>query len=143
MTGLHATFGIENEDKWEAGSSLSENCSIITDSDMSVSSAPMEVSRINMDSVSTQNSEMEVRYPCEMNSLSEDCSTSRVCYPGDNITLHRNRSLGSGDRGKRKRWRGRDECLGVASEDFTGSCCKDGLGSTALLGCTNMVKLHY
>lgn len=133
MTGLHVTFGIEKEDKWEPGSSLSENCSIITDSDMSVSSVPMEGSQINIDSVSTQNCEMEVRYPCETNSLSEDCSTSRVCHPGHN---------GSGDRGKRKRWRGRDECAEVPFEDFIGSCCKDGLGSTALLGCTNMVKLH-
>lgn len=141
MTGLHVTCGIEKADKSEPGSSLSENCSIITDSDMSVNSVPIEGFQINIDSVSTQNTEMEVRYPCETNSLSEDCSTSRVCHPGDNRTLQRNRIPGTGDRGRRKRWRGRDECLEVSFEDFTGSC-KDGLGSTTLLGCTNMVKLH-
>ncbi|XP_057768950.1 uncharacterized protein LOC130988978 [Salvia miltiorrhiza] len=138
-SGLHVASEMETADKWEAGSSLSENCSIVTDSDMSVSSAQMEGSQTKIDPVSTQNSDMDVRYPCEANSLSEDCSTSRVCQPEDNRAFQRNRSIGTVDRGKRKRWRGRDENFEVSSEVFAGSCCKDGLGATALLGCTNMV----
>ncbi|KAH6760293.1 Ran-binding protein in the microtubule-organising centre protein [Perilla frutescens var. frutescens] len=137
-SGLKAASGTENADKWEVGSSLSENCSIVTDSDTSVSSGHMEGSQTKMDPVSTQISDMEVRYPCETNSPSEDCSTSRVRQPEDNRAAQRNRSPGTGERGKRKRWRGRDENLEVASEILPGSCSKDGLGAFSLLGCTNM-----
>lgn len=129
-------------DKWEAGSSLSENCSIVTDSDMSVSSAQMEGSQIKMDPVTTQNSDIDVRYPGEANSLTEDCSTSRLRQHEDNRAFPRNKSIGNAERGKRKRWRGRDENLEIASEVFTGSCCKDVLGATALIGCTNIVRSH-
>lgn len=140
MTGLHVASGTTNADKWEAGSSLSESFSIVTDSDISVGSAHMEGSQTKMDPVNTQNSDMEVRYPCETNSPSEDCSTSRILQAEDNRAVQRNRSPGTGERGKRKRWRGRDENLEVSSEVLTGSCCRDDLGATALLGCTNMVR---
>ncbi|XP_047948515.1 uncharacterized protein LOC125194376 isoform X1 [Salvia hispanica] len=134
---LHVATEMETADKWEAGSSLSE-CSIITDS-KSVSSAQMEGSHTKNDPVSSQYSDMDVRYPCEPNSLSEDCSTTRVRQLEDNRAFQRNRSTGTVDRGKRKRWRGRDETFEVASEAFTGSCCKYGVGgATALPGCTNL-----
>ena len=140
-TGLHVATEMETADKWEAGSSLSE-CSIITDS-KSVSSAQMEGSHTKNDPVSSQYSDMDVRYPCEPNSLSEDCSTTRVRQLEDNRAFQRNRSTGTVDRGKRKRWRGRDETFEVASEAFTGSCCKYGVGgATALPGCTNLVRSH-
>ncbi|KAL1564132.1 hypothetical protein AAHA92_06524 [Salvia divinorum] len=137
-SGLHVASEMETADKMEAGSSISE-CSIITDSDKSVSSAQMEGSQTKLDPVSAQYSDMDVRYPCEANSLSEDCSTTRVRQLEDSRAFQRTRSIGTVDRGKRKRWRGRDETFEVASETFTGSCCKDGVGgATALLGCTNL-----
>lgn len=139
MTELHVASGMANVDKWDPGSSLSENYSIGTESDMSVSSAHMEGSQSKIDLVSTQNSDMEVRYPFETTSLSEDCSTSRIRQSEDNKAVQRNRSPGTGERGKRKRWRGRNENLEIASEGLTGSA-KHELGATDILGCTNVVR---
>ncbi|KAL8473154.1 hypothetical protein ACS0TY_030113 [Phlomoides rotata] len=123
-SGLHVESGMENVDKWDSGSSLSENCSIGTGSDMSVSSLHMQCS------------DMEVRYPSDTTSLSEDCSTSRMHQPQDKKAVQRNRSPGTGERVKRKRWSGRNETLAIASEVLSGRC--EELGATALIGCKSM-----
>ncbi|KAL0343666.1 UNVERIFIED_CONTAM: hypothetical protein Sangu_1254000 [Sesamum angustifolium] len=124
-TGSQATSEVAIVDQSDPGSTLSENCSIGSDSDMSVSNAHTEGSQSKMDLVSTQNADMEVRYPCDTTSLNKDCSTSRTRRPEDKKVSQRNRSPGTGERGKRKRWRGRNENLEIVSEALTGSCKHD------------------
>ncbi|KAL0382182.1 UNVERIFIED_CONTAM: hypothetical protein Scaly_0505500 [Sesamum calycinum] len=124
-TGSQVTSEVAIVDQSDPGSTLSENCSIGSDSDMSVSSAHTEGSQSKMDLVSTQNADMEVRYPCDTTSLNKDCSTSRTRRPEDKKVSQRNRSPGTGERGKRKRWRGRNENLEIVSEALTGSCKHD------------------
>lgn len=138
MAGLHVESGMENVYKWDPGSSLSENFSIGTDSGMSVSSLYMQGSDRKTDLMSTQNSDMEVRYPSDTTSISDDCSTSRTHQPQDKKAVQRNRSPGTGERGKRKRWSGRNETLAIASEILSGRC-EQQLGATALIDCTSMV----
>ncbi|KAK4393310.1 hypothetical protein Sango_1801800 [Sesamum angolense] len=114
--GSQVTSEVAIADQSDPGSTLSETCSIGSDSDMSVSSAHTEGSQSKMDLVSTQNADMEVRYPCDTTSLNKDCSTSRTRRPEDKKVNQRNRSPGTGERGKRKRWRGRNENLEIDSK---------------------------
>ncbi|KAK4416210.1 hypothetical protein Salat_2446500 [Sesamum alatum] len=142
-TGLQVTSEVAIVDQSEPGSSLSENCSIGSDSDMSVSSAHTEGSQSKMDLVSTQNADMEVRYPCDTTSLNKDCSTSRTRQPEDKKVVQRNRSPGTGERGKRKRWRGRNEDPEIVSEALTGSCKHDDFKkSTMMYNASNRVDKY-
>ncbi|KAK6128922.1 hypothetical protein DH2020_037326 [Rehmannia glutinosa] len=134
--GLHITSGMSNVDQLDPGSTLSENCSTGSDSDMSVGSAQMEGSQSKTELLSTQNADIEVRYPCETTSFNEDCSTSRTRQPEDGKVVQRNRSRGTGERGKRKRWMERNEDLETVSEVLS-ERCKHELSATNLLGCTN------
>ncbi|XP_051127068.1 uncharacterized protein LOC127248655 [Andrographis paniculata] len=134
--GTLITSGMEIGDPSDPGSSLSENCLVGSDSDMSaVSSSNIEGSQGKVLLASAPNPDMEVRYPSETTSLKEDCSTSRSQEPEDSKAVQRNRSPGTGERGKRKRWRGRNENLEIVSEVLRGSS-KHEL-SAATIGCTN------
>ncbi|EYU44384.1 hypothetical protein ABFS82_08G048400 [Erythranthe guttata] len=112
--GLHVTSGKAVVDQLNPGSNLSENCSIGSDSDMSLSSVHIGGSQSKLDLTSTQIADMEVRYPHESISSNEDCSTSKTRHPQGNKPVQRNRS--PMERGKRKRWRGRNENLEIVSE---------------------------
>ncbi|KAK6128984.1 hypothetical protein DH2020_037272 [Rehmannia glutinosa] len=133
---LHITSGMSNVDQLDPGSTLSENCSTGSDSDMSVGSAHMEGSQSKTELLSTHNADIEVRYPCETTSFNENCSTSRTRQPEDGKVVQRNRSRGTGERGKRKRWMERNEDLETVSEVLS-ERCKHELSATNLLGCTN------
>ncbi|KAL0450330.1 UNVERIFIED_CONTAM: hypothetical protein Slati_1589400 [Sesamum latifolium] len=61
-TGSQVTSEVAIVDQSDPGSTLSENCSIGSDSDMSVSSAHTQGSQSKMDVVSTQNADMEVEF---------------------------------------------------------------------------------
>lgn len=132
-TGSQVTAEVAIVDQSDPGSTLSENCSIGSDSDMSVSSAHTEGSQSKMDLVSTQNADMEVRYPCDTTNLNKDCSTSRTRRPEDRKVIQRNRSPGPGERGKRKRWRGRNENIEIVSEALTGSCKHDDFKKSSMM----------
>ncbi|KAK6116249.1 hypothetical protein DH2020_050045 [Rehmannia glutinosa] len=135
-SGLHITSGMSNVDQLDPGSTLSENCSTGSDSDMSVGSAHMEGSQSKTELLSTHNADIEVRYPCETTSFNENCSTSRTRQPEDGKVVQRNRCRGTGERGKRKRWMERNEDLETVSEVLS-ERCKHELSATNLLGCTN------
>ncbi|KAL3813608.1 hypothetical protein ACJIZ3_014876 [Penstemon smallii] len=136
-TGLQVTSGSLNVDQLNPGSCLSENCSIGSNSDMSITSGHMEGSlQSKVDVMSTQHAEVEMRYPCDITSPNEDCSTSGTRQPEEKKVAQRRRS-GTGERGKRKRWRGRKEDLEFISEAFTGSVQHE-LSPTKVLGGTNI-----
>ncbi|KAD6795890.1 hypothetical protein R6Q59_021765 [Mikania micrantha] len=60
--------------------------------------------------VSIQNPEAEERYPCGSTvSSHEDCSTSAMYQHKASKVLQRNKSRETGERNKRKRWKGRHE----------------------------------
>ncbi|CAA0840943.1 Unknown protein [Striga hermonthica] len=121
--GSLVTSGTENNTgRVEPLSSLSENCPIGTDTDMSTDNVHADSSQSNMEVLTTQHGDMEVRYPCETTRLKEDCSTSRTHQPEDSKVVLGNRSRVAGERGKRKRWRGRDEDLEFGSECLSESC---------------------
>ncbi|XP_071723151.1 uncharacterized protein [Rutidosis leptorrhynchoides] len=73
----------------------------------------------NADVTSTQGTDV-VRYACESTENHEDCSTSWSHWRVDPSILQRNRSHGSGERNKRKRWRGRDDDRGTPDHSFPG-----------------------
>ncbi|CAL0330761.1 unnamed protein product [Lupinus luteus] len=61
----------------------------------------------NADVTSMRGIDVEVRYTSETTSSHEDCSTSGSQQIGNPSVLQRRRLLGTGERSKRKRWRGR------------------------------------
>ncbi|KAL3646266.1 hypothetical protein CASFOL_011446 [Castilleja foliolosa] len=121
-SGSHVTSGMAYVDPLDPVSCLSENRSIGCDSDLSVGSANVEGSRSKTELLSIQPVDMNVRYPCESTSCNDDCSTSKTRQPEDSKAEQGNRSRGNGERGKRKRWRGRDENLEIVSEALSESC---------------------
>ncbi|GER30870.1 unnamed protein product [Striga asiatica] len=122
--GSLVTSGTENTGRLDPLSSLSENFPIGTDTDMSTptDNVHADSSQSKMEVLTTQHVDMEVRYPCETTSLKEDCSTSRTHQPEDSKVVLGNRCRVAGERGKRKRWRGRDEDLEFGSEGLSESC---------------------
>lgn len=138
ITGLRAASITPVADQLDPGSGLSENCSVGSDVDMSLSSVYIEASQGKLDPTRGQTADMEVRYPHETSS-NEDCSTSRNLQPEGNKVGQRNRRLGTRERGKRKRWRGRNENLEIVPEPPTGSY-KYELTDTDLHGRMNIVR---
>ncbi|KAE9607777.1 hypothetical protein Lalb_Chr09g0333751 [Lupinus albus] len=61
----------------------------------------------NADLTSMRGIDVEIRYASETTSSHEDCSTSVSQQLGNPSVLQRRRLLGTGERSKRKRWRGR------------------------------------
>lgn len=74
--------------------------------------APMDTSdEISADGVSMQRTDVEVRYGNEPTNHHDDCSTSATRQPDKSRSLQRNRSYGTRERTRRKRWRGRHDTL--------------------------------
>lgn len=119
---------MELGDQLGPGSSLSENCIVGSDSEMSVSSGNMESSQGKIVLAPPHNADAEVRYPSDTTILNEDCSTSRTQQLDDSKAVQR--------KSKRKRWRGRNDSLEMVSEVLRG-CSNHELSSTASVGCPN------
>lgn len=74
--------------------------------------APMDTSDgISAEGVSMQRTDVEVRYGNEPTNHHDDCSTSATRQPDKSRSLQRNRSYGTRERTRRKRWRGRHDTL--------------------------------
>lgn len=85
-------------------------------------------------SVSSQNTDINERYPTETTGNHRDCSTSQI----ENLkVLQRIKSHGIGERNKRKRWRGRHEEIEMMSEIFSASD-KQEVAATALVTSINI-----
>ncbi|CAK9166479.1 unnamed protein product [Ilex paraguariensis] len=134
-------------DQSEPGCCLSRNCSTEgeygaskhSDGETSVNNAQLVSSpETNADVVSMQNTDLKERYPCETTSNHEDCSTSGTHHPDNLKVLQRSRNHGTGERNKRKRWRGRQEKLEFLSEVFSGN--KQEPGPNSFFARTNMLK---
>lgn len=91
--------------------------------EISTNNYNMEVSETDIDVISAQT--IEERYPCEITSNHEDCSTSGTNQPEFSKVLQKNRCQGIGERNKRKRWRGRHEDLEFIPEVVSGSSMQD------------------
>ncbi|XP_057979411.1 uncharacterized protein LOC131165526 [Malania oleifera] len=63
----------------------------------------------NADLMSMQDTDVEVRYPCETMGNHDDCSTSGMHEPEKLRDVQRNRNHVTGERSNRKRWRGRHD----------------------------------
>ncbi|KAJ9670773.1 hypothetical protein PVL29_026979 [Vitis rotundifolia] len=105
-------------DKPDPGYSSSRSCYLEvdcetnkhSDGESSISNAHMNNSpEINADVVGTQRTDVEIRYSCEPTGNRDDCSTSGTHRPENSRVLQRHRSHGTGERSKRKRWRGRHD----------------------------------
>ncbi|XP_050206997.1 uncharacterized protein LOC126656463 [Mercurialis annua] len=81
-----------------------------SDGETSTSYAHMDVSpESNVHLNNTQGSEGELRYACETTSNCEDCSTSGSHQTGVSKAMQKHRNYTTGERSKRKRWRGRQD----------------------------------
>ncbi|XP_034691516.1 uncharacterized protein LOC117918750 isoform X2 [Vitis riparia] len=105
-------------DQPDPGYSSSRSCSLEvdcetnkhSDGESSISNAHMNNSpEINADVVGTPRIDVEIRYSCEPTGNRDDCSTSETHRPENSRVLQRHRSHGTGERSKRKRWRGRHD----------------------------------
>ena len=101
--------------KLDPGFSSSRSCSLEvdcetnkhSDGESSISNAHMNNSpEINAD-MTGKGTDVEIRYSCEPAGNHDDCSTSETHGPENSRVLQRHRSHGTGERSKRKRWRGR------------------------------------
>ncbi|CAK7337646.1 unnamed protein product [Dovyalis caffra] len=81
-----------------------------SDGEASVSNAHMNDSpEDSVDVNSRQGTDVELRYASESTSNYEDCSTSGSHQAGNLKVLQRTRNYTTGERSKRKRWRGRQD----------------------------------
>ncbi|KAK4584575.1 hypothetical protein RGQ29_022340 [Quercus rubra] len=106
----------------EPGYCSSRNCSLEADSgankhsdgEASINNTHMDASpENNADVSSRQGVDVELRYACEPMRNHEDCSTSGLHQPENPRVLQRHRTHGTGERSKRKRWRGRHDDQGL------------------------------
>ncbi|XP_041004010.1 uncharacterized protein LOC121249350 isoform X4 [Juglans microcarpa x Juglans regia] len=114
----------------EPGCSSSRNCSLEVDSgankhsdgETSINNTHMDGSpENNADVSSMQGMDVELRYACEPSSNHEDCSTSGLHQSENPRALQRYRTHGTGERSKRKRWRGRhDDKCGMSFDESSG-----------------------
>lgn len=114
-----------------------------SDDEISVSNAHIDGSaENNMDANSTQGTDIELRYACESTSHCEDCSTSGSHQPGISKILRRNRNYVTGERSKRKRWRGRqDDQYYISCVSFNG--CKQDFNAIATSTTVSMEQQVY
>ncbi|KAF2295208.1 hypothetical protein GH714_032134 [Hevea brasiliensis] len=131
----------------EAGYCSSRTCSLEVDhatskhSDLETSmcKAHMDGStENNVDMNGTQGTDAEFRYAFESTSNCEDCSTSGSHQTGVSKVLRRNRNYVTGERSKRKRWRGRQDDQDYTSGDSFHECSKLDFNATATS--TNMSR---
>ncbi|XP_041001431.1 uncharacterized protein LOC121247150 isoform X2 [Juglans microcarpa x Juglans regia] len=142
--GLASTLVLEPKvNQPEPGWSSSRNFSLEVDS--SVNKHSDGETSINMggspennaDVSSMQGTDVELRYACEPSSNHDDCSTSGLNVSENPRVLQRYRTHGSGERGKRKRWRGRyDDQYGVPFDE----CSRQELSTTTLVSSTSISK---
>ncbi|EEF38751.1 conserved hypothetical protein [Ricinus communis] len=116
----------------EPGYSSSMNCSLEvdhttykhSDGETSTSNALMDGSPENNARMMnrTQGTDAELRYACETTINFEDCSTSGSHQTGISKVIQRNKNRATGERSKRKRWRGRqDDEDYISGVSFNGS----------------------
>ncbi|XP_073018780.1 uncharacterized protein [Primulina eburnea] len=131
--GMQVIFGTSTVDQLEP-CCLSQNCSLVSDSDMSVNNTHAEgYSETRIDMLGKPNAYMEERYCSNSTNLNKDCSTSGRHQPDDHKVVQRNRSPGTGERSKRRRWRGRNE-----NQEFVTGSFKHGLIVNKCLSDTKM-----
>ncbi|GKU94719.1 hypothetical protein SLEP1_g8171 [Rubroshorea leprosula] len=87
----------------------------------------------NTDVTSQQVGDAEVRYACESAIKIEGCSTSESHQPG-NSTYLKNKAHGTGERNKRKRWRGRHDEFGGTPDVSCMGCSKEERSATSTTG---------
>lgn len=135
-------------DKPESGCCSSRNCSLEmdcsisknSDGETSVSNTIMDGSpENNTDVISIQGADVELRFTGGPTGSNEDCSTSGSHQPESSRVL-RSRSHGSGERNKRKRWRGRQDDFCYNPEISLGGCNKRELNSSTLIPSTIMSR---
>ncbi|KAH9711833.1 Ran-binding protein in the microtubule-organising centre protein [Citrus sinensis] len=135
-------------DKPESGCCSSRNCSLEmdcsisknSDVETSVSNTIMDgSSENNTDVISIQGADVELRFTGGPTGSNEDCSTSGSHQPESSRGL-RSRSHGSGERNKRKRWRGRQDDFCYNPEISLGGCNKRELNSSTLIPSTIMSR---
>ncbi|XP_022775206.1 uncharacterized protein LOC111317118 isoform X2 [Durio zibethinus] len=97
----------------ESGCCSSRDCSF--DVDYNSAKCSNSETSVITDLSSTQGTDVELRYAAEPANNLEDCSTSGS-HQSENSRLLRNRSHESGERSKRKRWRGRPDELDLISD---------------------------
>ncbi|XP_021897473.1 uncharacterized protein LOC110814356 [Carica papaya] len=130
----------------ESGCFSSGNCSLEVDcgtskpaGESSINNAEMDGSpENNIDVTNMQGSDVELRYTSEPASNCEDCSTSGSHQHEHSRALLKNRARGTGERGKRKRWRGRQDEVGCVP-DVSFSGCTEQESATPFT-CTNISK---
>ncbi|GMY11744.1 hypothetical protein FCV25MIE_06983 [Fagus crenata] len=129
----------------EPGYCSSRNCSLEADSgankhsdgETSINNTHMDGSPANNADVSSrQGMDVELRYTCEPTRNHEDCSTSGLHQLENTRVLQRYRTHGSGERSKRKRWRGRHDDQGFVYGVPFDICSKQELSTTTLVSST-------
>ncbi|GAB4846998.1 hypothetical protein Ancab_026010 [Ancistrocladus abbreviatus] len=102
--------------------SLEAECGNSKHSDCESSVTHLEGSETSADMVSIQDTDVEMRFPCEMANNLDDCSTSGSNQTKTLRLLQRNRSHAAGQRRRRKRWKGRNDGLDFLNDvPFDGS----------------------
>ncbi|XP_044470132.1 uncharacterized protein LOC123199290 isoform X3 [Mangifera indica] len=113
--------------------SLEVDCSTSkhSDGEASISNTNVDASpENNTDVTSMQGTDVELRFAGEPMGSHEDCSTSGSHQPESSKVL-RNRGNGTGERNKRKRWRGRHDDFGYVPDVSHNGCDKQVRGSSS------------
>lgn len=90
----------------------------------------------NADVSSMQGMDVELRYACEPTSNHGDCSTSGLHQPENPKALQRYRTHGTGERTKRKRWKGRHDHQGLVYGVPSDECSRQEFSMTTLVPST-------
>ncbi|KAK4760892.1 hypothetical protein SAY87_005785 [Trapa incisa] len=109
--------------------------------DAIIISSPKGTSYQNKGAVANvQSADAELRYPCEPTIKQEICSTSSCHQSIISSFLQKNRSHRAAERGKRKRWRGRNDELLYLSGTFSDRSSKSELRTTTSRANTDILK---
>lgn len=147
VSGMQNSSGPLKVNQQETGYCSSRTCSLEvdhatgkhSDGETSMSSAQTDGSpenNVGMNNI--KGTDAELRYSCESSSNCDDCSTSGSHQSGVLKVLQRNRTYVTGERSKRKRWRGRQDDQDYVSGVPSHGCSKLDFNSTA--ACINMSR---
>ncbi|KAK0604792.1 hypothetical protein LWI29_019524 [Acer saccharum] len=148
-SGLQAVSKPSKVSQMESGNCSSGNCSLEmefstckhSDGETSISNTNMVTSpENNTDATSMQGSDVELRYASEPTGNHEDCSTSGSHQIESSRVLLRNRSHGTGERNKRKRWKGRHDDIDYNPDISLSGCNKPELSSSTSVISTKVSK---
>ena len=116
-----------------------------TDGDPSISNTQLDGSSENNIVVNIkQGVDVELRYTGDSASNCEDCSTSGSHHPGVPKVIHRNRNYVTGERSKRRRWRGRrDEEDFISGVSFNRCNKQDLSSSTTSTMSSSKQQVHF